>query len=110
MFTTPSKYLHKSSKVPSIRISGKYLESLGININDTLTIFAIENGTIQLSKKVTPQSTLKTALMDKYNATQEEAELLISLANTKVMEGSDPAAVLREEFALPPDIIDNIIK
>ena len=107
-YTTPTKYKNNSYPVPSIRISGKYLETHGFFINDVFEISSDKQGTIIL-KKLDPQKiTLKEKLKQKLKIDDTEADILIRFANSLIFEGADPSEVLENEFQLTTEEIKEI--
>ena len=107
-YTTPSKYKNKSYPVPSIRISGKYLEQHGFFIDDTFEISSNKKGTIVL-KKITPEKmSLKDKLKQKLKIDDIEAEVLIKYANSLIYEGISTNEILQKEFNFTNEDIKQI--
>ncbi len=108
-YTTPTKYKNTSYPVPSIRISGKYLESHGFNINDIFELLSTEHGTIVLRKIHPLKITLKELLKQKFLIDDNEADVLIRYINSQIYLGIHSSKILQEDFNLSVEQIENLV-
>ena len=109
---TPAKnaFVGKSTFVPSIRISGKYLIELGFKVNDVFTLTPLQNGVIQLAVVAQSPPDLKSEIMKKFDTTEEETDIMLRHADARIFHGDAPEQVLNEEFHLSSAFISALGK